>query len=84
LKVTDGDITYKNMNGKRHRESVDLIRRIVAHVWSYGCIEQCQLRGEFGTYASAFITTILGNTSLIEVIPHPNTIWQAERLRFKD
>ena len=80
LKVTDGDVTYRNANGKRHRESADLIRRIVARIWSYGCIEQCQLRGEFDTKASAFITTLLGKTCLIEVTPHPNTLWQAERL----
>lgn len=77
LKVTDGDITYTNQNGKRHRESADLFRRILARVKSYGSIQQSQLRGEFGTYASAFITAVLGQTSLIEVTPHPNTIRQA-------
>ena len=74
LKVTDGDITYTNQNGKRHRESADLFRRIFAWIMSYGSIQQSQLRGEFGTYASAFITAVLGQSSLIEVTPHPNTI----------
>lgn len=74
LKVTDGDITYTNQNGKRHRESVDLFRRILARVQSYGSIQQSQLRGEFGTYASAFLTSVLSKTSLIEVSPYPNII----------
>ena len=74
LKVTDGNITYTNQNGKRHRESVDLFRRILARVQSCGSIQQSQLRGEFGTYASAFITTVLSKTSLIEVSPYPNII----------
>lgn len=78
LKVTDGDITYTNQNGNRHRESADLFRRIFAWIMSYGSIQQSQLRGEFGTYASAFITAVLGQSSLIEVIPHPNTIRQAK------
>jgi restriction system protein len=74
LKVTDGDITYTNQNGKRHRESADLFRRILSRVQSYGSIQQSQLRGEFGTYASAFITTILSKTTLIKISSYPNTI----------
>ena len=71
LKVTDGDITYVNKDGKKHRLPVDLFRRIVAHIMEYGSIAQSQLRGEFGTLASAFITTVLGKTSKIELISNP-------------
>ena len=78
--VTDGDITYTNKNGNRHRESVDLFHRIIARIFSYGCVEQSQLRGEFDTYASAFITTILDHVSILEVTKNPYTIWDAERL----
>lgn len=74
LKVTDGDITYTNQNGKRHRESVDLFRRILARVQSCGSIQQSQLRGEFGTYASAFITTVFSSSNSCEVTANPNTI----------
>jgi hypothetical protein len=73
-KVTDGDITYRNKNGKRHQESADLFSRIIAHVMSHGSIQQSQLRGEFGTYASAFIIAVLGQCGLIEFTPYPNTI----------
>lgn len=79
-KVTDGDITYRNKSGNRYRESSDLFRRIVAYIWTHGCIGQCQMRGEFGTYASAFITAMLGQTSMLEVAPRPNTIRFAERI----
>jgi hypothetical protein len=74
LKVTDGDITYTNQNGKRHRERADLFRRIVAYICRYGSVEQCQLRGEFGTYASAFIATVFANLPSCEVSPNPTTI----------
>lgn len=76
LKVTDGDITYTNKGGKRHRESADLFRRVIARIISHGCVEQCQLRGEFGTYASAFITTVLGQVSILKVTRNPYTIWK--------
>ena len=74
LKVTDGDITYTNQNGKRHRESADLFRRILSRVQSYGSIQQSQLRGEFGTYASAFISTVFANIPSCKVILNPTTI----------
>ena len=76
LKVTDGDITYTNKGGKYHRESADLFRRVIARIISHGCVEQCQLRGEFGTYASAFITTVLGQVSILKVTRNPYTIWK--------
>ena len=74
LKVTDGDVTYTNQNDKRHRESADLFRRILARVQSYGSIQQSQLRGEFGTYASAFVATVFSATNSCEVTVNPNTI----------
>ena len=46
----------------------------------YGCVEQCQLRGEFSTYASAFITTALDHVSILEVTKNPYAIWDADRL----
>ena len=75
LKVTDGDITYTNKGGKRHRESAELFRRITSRIWSYGSIEQCQMRGKFGTKASAFITTVFANIPSCKVTPHPYTIF---------
>ena len=74
LKVTDGDITYTNQKGNRYRESADLFRRILARVQSYGSIQQSQLRGEFGTYASAFVTTVFSATNSCKVTANPNTI----------
>ena len=74
LKVTDGDVTYTNQNDKRHRESADLFRRILSRVQSYGSIQQSQLRGEFGTYASAFVATVFSATNSCEVTVNPNTI----------
>lgn len=82
VKVTDGDITYTNKNGKRHRESFDLFRRIIARVFSLGSVEQCQLRGEFGTYASAFVTTVLDHVSILKVTRNPYTIWKKEKNAF--
>ena len=78
VKVTDGDITYTNRGGKRHRESAELFRRITSRIWSYGSIEQCQMRGEYGTKASAFITTVFANISSCRVTPNPYTIWPTE------
>ncbi len=78
LKVTDGDITYTNKGGKRHRESAELFRRITSRIWSYGSIEQNQMRGEYGTKASAFITTVFASIPSCKVTPHPYTIWPAE------
>lgn len=72
--VTDGDITYTNLNGKRHHESADLFHRIVAYICRYGSIQQSQFRGEFGTYASAFIATVFANLPSCEVTPNPTTI----------
>jgi restriction system protein len=74
LKVTDGDITYTNQNGKRHRETANLFHRILSRVQSYGSIQQSQLRGEFGTYASAFVTTVFSATNSCKVTANPNTI----------
>ena len=78
LKVTDGDITYTNKGGKRHRELAELFRRITSRIWNLGSIEQCQMRGEYGTKASAFITTVFAYIPSCKVTPHPYTIWPAE------
>ena len=72
--VTDGDITYTNKAGHQMREKADLFRQIVVHICRYGSIQQCQLRGEFGTYASAFISTVFANIPSCEVILNPTTI----------
>ena len=72
--VTDGDITYINQNGNQSREKADLFRRIIAHICRYDSVQQCQLRGEFGTYASAFIATVFANLPSCEVTPNPTTI----------
>ena len=72
--VTDGDITYINQNGNLSREKADLFRRILAHICRYGSVQQCQLRGEFGTYASAFIATVFANLPSCEVTPNPTII----------
>ena len=72
--VTDGDITYINQAGHQMREKADLFRQIVGYICQYGSIQQCQLRGEFGTYASAFISTVFANIPSCEVILNPTTI----------
>ena len=72
--VTDGDITYINQNGNQLREKADLFRRIVAYICRYGSVEQCQLRGEFGTYASAFIATVFANLPSCMVTSPPTMI----------
>jgi restriction system protein len=72
--VTDGDITYINQKGNQLREKADLFRRIVAYICRYGSVEQCQLRGEFGTYASAFIATVFANLPSYQATPKPTTI----------
>lgn len=72
--VTDGDITYINQSGNLSREKADLFCRIVAYICRYGSVQQCQLRGEFGTYASAFIATVFANLPSCQVIPNPTTI----------
>ena len=72
--VTDGDITYTNQSGHQLREKHDLFHQIVAYICRYGSIQQCQLRGEFGTYASAFIATVFACIPSFEVISNPTTI----------
>ena len=72
--VTDGDITYINQSGHQMREKADLFRQIVGYICQYGSIQQCQLRGEFGTYASAFISTVFANIPSCEVILNSTTI----------
>lgn len=74
INVTDGDITYINNAGHQMREKADLFRQIVGYICRYGSIQQCQLRGEFGTYASAFISTVFANIPSCEVILNPTTI----------
>lgn len=74
INVTDGDITYINQTGHQMREKTDLFHQIVAYICSYGSIQQCQLRGEFGTYASAFITTVFASIPSCTVIPNPSVI----------
>ena len=73
--VTDGDITYINQAGHQMREKSDIFRKIVAYICRYGSIQQCQMRGEFGTYASAFITTVFSNIPSCLVTPNPSTIY---------
>ena len=72
--VSDGDITYTNKAGHQMREKADLFRQIVGYICQYGSIQQCQLRGELGTYASAFISTVFANIPSCEVILNPTTI----------
>ena len=72
--VTDGDITYINKAGHQMREKADLFRQIVGYICRYGSIQQCQMRGEFGTYASAFIATVFAQISYCKVTPNPSTI----------
>lgn len=74
INVTDGDITYINKAGHQMRENAELFRQIVGYICQYGSIQQCQLRGEFGTYASAFISTVFANIPSCEVILNPTTI----------
>jgi len=74
VSVTDGDVTYINQAGHQLREKTDLFRQIVGYICRYGTIQQCQLRGEFGTYSSAFIATVFANIPSCEVTPNPTTI----------
>lgn len=74
VSVTDGDITYVNQAGHKMHEKSDLFRQIIAYICRYGSIQQCQLRGEFGTYASAFIATVFANIPSCIVTPNPSTI----------
>jgi restriction system protein len=74
VSVTDGDVTYINQAGHQLREKSDLFRQIVGYICRYGNIQQCQLRGEFGTYSSAFIATVFANIPSCEVTPNPTTI----------
>ena len=74
VSVTDGDITYINKAGHKMREKADLFRQIVGYICRYGSIQQCQMRGEFGTYASAFIATVFAQIPSCQVISNPSTI----------
>ena len=74
VSVTDGDITYINQAGKRHKETVDLFRRIFARIRQYGYVQRSQLREEYNTKASSFIATIFANIPSCEVTPNPITI----------
>ena len=74
LIVTEGDITYINQNGKKHKESADLFRRILARIQRYGYVQQCQLRNEYETKASAFIATVFAHLPSCKVTPNPTTI----------
>ena len=73
-KVTTGDITYINKNGKKHKETIDIFRRIAARILQYDFVQQCQLRDEYDTKASAFIATVFANIPSCEVTPNPTTI----------
>ena len=74
IAVTDGDVTYVNQAGHQLREKSDLFRQIVGYICRYGSVQQCQLRGEFSTYASAFIATVFANIPSCEVTANPTTI----------
>ena len=74
VSVTDGDITYINQAGKKHKEAVDLFRRIFARIRQYGYVQRSQLREEYDTKASSFIATIFANIPSCEVTPNPITI----------
>lgn len=84
IKVTDGDITYTNRGGKRHREPAEIFRRITSRIWNLGSIEQCQMRGEYGTKASAFITTVFANIPSCKVTPKPYTIRPTKKFSGSD
>ncbi len=74
IDVTEGDISYTNEAGVRHKESIDLFRMIYHHICDKGYIQQNQMRNNFGTRASAFIPTIFANIPSFIVKPNPTTI----------
>ena len=78
--VTDGDVTFTNQKGKKHRVPYEYFYKIADYISLYGSIKQTQIREKTNnSIYSAFIATVFANLPSFEVIDYNPTTIQLRR-----
>ena len=72
--VTDGYIVRINSKGKSERVKSDLFKWMVDRMHSHGVAESIDLRNEFRTVYSSFVTLVFANIPLCEVMYNPRRV----------
>ncbi len=72
--VTDGYIVRINNQGKGERVKSDLFKWMIDRIHSYGVAESIDLRNEFHTVHSSFVTLVFANIPVCEVAYNPRRV----------
>ena len=73
--VTDGYIERISAKGVKTRISADLFKWVVDRIHSHGHAESIDLRNEFNTRFSSFVTLVFANIPCCRVMYNPRTIY---------
>ena len=74
LKVTDAYILKESANGKQSKVKKDLFKWIVDRIRHYGFAQAIDLRNEFHSQASSFVTLIFAQIPMFKVTYNPRCI----------
>ena len=72
--VTDGYIVRINNEGKGERVKSDLFKWMIDRIHSHGVAESIDLRNEFSTRHSSFVTLVFANIPICEVAYYPRRV----------
>ena len=72
--VTDGYIVRINSKGKPERVKSDLFKWMIDRMHSHGIAESIDLRNEFRTVYSSFVTLVFANIPVCEVMYNPRRV----------
>lgn len=81
ISVDDAVIIRESANGKRSKVKKDLFKWIIDRIERYGYAAPIDLRNEFHTQASSFVTLVFREIPLFEVTYNPRTITFVEEFR---
>lgn len=74
LKVTDAYILKESANGKQSKVKKDLFKWIIDRIRHYGFAQAIDLRNEFHSQASSFVTLIFAQIPMFKVTYNPRCI----------
>jgi len=74
IQVTDASIIKESERGKKSRVKKDLFKWIIERIRHYGFAEAIDLRNEFHTQASSFVTLIFAQIPMFKVTYNPRRI----------
>ena len=72
--VTEGYIVRINNKGKAERVKCDLFKWMIDRIHSHGVAESIDLRNEFRTVHSSFVTLVFANIPICEVAYNPRRV----------